>query len=497
MRTPVANRLTGHPAVLAGLAAVLGGAVAAYILVNGSTKLVLFIPGLALVALGLFQPQVIFWLLLGITVCFSGTEYGYGTQSVFQPGAFILDPFRFNISQILIMVMVVVLLARWLLGVRAVRLPKLVWVPAAVFLCVYLFQLARALTAGVAYNEVIDPFNGVFVVFGIAAFWCFTQILDTPRKRLRMLDVLFVMATGRAVYALFNYFLGSGDTANAYRDTGIKVAIWETADHTLFTLLIVIALAGWATHRLSGAATPGPAGSPARGPARARRALWLTGSGIMALTVLLSFRRTSWFGLAAAIALTAVLIAPRSRRAAALGPLVLAFGAGIVLFARQRFSGSGSLLSRIFSDFVVSNGPTRQQEWALAWHTITRNPLAGDIAARRAGSSFAFWDTRIVHSSILYAWMKFGLLGMLSLALVPVACGWYAWRAVRARCGEEHIAFGLIGLAPFILFYTVMAVPLIEIRTLLIFALAGALGVLAWVQRDGEPEALPGAESDV
>jgi O-antigen ligase len=205
----------------------------------------------------------------------------------------------------------------------------------------------------------------------------------------------------------------------------------------------------------------------------------------MALTVLLSFRRLSWFGLAAAVVLAAVAIAPRSRRAAALGPVILGMGAAIVVFARERFAGSGNLVSRIFADFVGQNGPTRQEEWALAWQTVAKNPLAGDIIARRGGSSFAFWDTRIVHSAILYSWMKFGLIGLVSLAVVPVACVYYAYKAVRTRCPEEHIAFGVLGLAPFVLLNVVMACPLIELRTLLMLVLAGSLGVMA-ARREGE-----------
>jgi hypothetical protein len=458
-------------AVLAVLATILIGIIAAYVLVNGSVKLVLLIPGLALVAAGFYRPEVILWPLMLLNVCFSGTQFALGGASVFQPGAYILDPFRFNISQILILVLFVIVLARWLLGTKLVRLPAPVWIPIVAFLCIYGFQLARALSTGVSYSEAVDPFNGVYVVFGITAFWCFVQVLDTPSKRTRSLDVVFGLATIRALIALYNYAFGAGDVANAYRVVGVKVALWETADHILFTLLIVIALAGWATHRLS----------------RTRAALWLAGSGILVVTIMLSFRRASWFGLIAAIVLTVALLGPRFRRAAALAPVVLAMFAGVVAFAQQRFAGSGSLISRIFSDFAANNGPTRQQEWQLAWQTIMRNPLAGDIAARRAGSSFADWDTRIVHSVPLYAWMKFGILGMLVLALVPVACGWYAWKAVRARCSEEHIAFGVVGQAPIVFFYALTADPLIELRVMMFLAFAGALGLLAWLQREGQP----------
>lgn len=469
MRAAAAKRSPGcRAAILVAIAAVFMGAIAAYILVNGSMKMVLFIPGIALVLAGFFRPEVIFWPLLALNVCFSGQEFATGTQSVWRPGAYILDPFRFNISQILILVLLVILLARWLLGVRMVRVPKPVWIPAVLFLCVYGFQLVRALTAGATYNEVVEPFNGGFVLFGVAAFWCFIQVADTPAKRLRLIDGLFALAAVRSLIALFNYVFGSGDVSNAYRDTGVKVALWEAADHMLFTMLIVIAIAGWATRRIE----------------RTRVALWMAGSVIMAVTVMLSFRRASWFGLAAAIALTVVLLAPRSKRAAALGPVVVGMVVGILAFAQQRFVGSGSLLARIFSDLEANKGPTRQQEWGLAWQTITKNPLAGDITARRAGSTFANWDTRIVHNALLYAWMKFGLLGMLSLALLPVACGCYAWRAVRNRVNEAHLAFGAVGLAPIILFYCLAADPLIEIRTMLNLALAGALGLLVWIQRD-------------
>jgi O-antigen ligase len=105
------------------------------------------------------------------------------------------------------------------------------------------------------------------------------------------------------------------------------------------------------------------------------------------------------------------------------------------------------------------------------------NPVLGDLSARRAASLFAFWPTNIVHNAFLFVWMHLGLAGLLSLTVLAAACVAYAIRGVRARGAEEHIALGALGVVPFTLFLAMFATPLIELRTMFILALVGALAV--------------------
>jgi len=456
-----------------GLVAALLGAGAGIVVMGGSLKLLLVLAGLLFTALSCIYPRLMFWLIVTLVVCFSEALYKVQDPfSVFRPASYVLDPFRLNVYEILVLVLFVILVGRRVLGTPEVALPRPVRVSSFALACVVLIQFARGLMRGAGYADVIHPYNGHYVLVGIIALWCFTQLLATPRVRLRFLDGLFLLASCRACYGLFGYFLGSGDAANAYRDQDVKVALWDSADHMLFVLLIVTCVAAWATRRLG----------------RTRAMLWVPGSLLMAVTILLSFRRTGWLGLGAAVIVAAVVLARRSMRAAVLVPAIVATVAAILTVSYRRFAGAGSMLARLFPDLESRAGATRQDEWALAWRTIVRNPVFGDMLARRANSLFATWDTRFVHNAFLFAWMKFGVLGLVAAAFLVLACLAYAVKGIRSRCSEEYLALGVAGLAPFLFLVSMTGTPLMEIRMVLILALAGSLGVLVGVESDVERE---------
>ncbi|NLT35689.1 MAG: hypothetical protein GXX83_07300 [Gaiellales bacterium] len=441
------------------------GLLVAAVIVHGSLKMELLLAGIAFMGIGCAYPQVILWSIVVCTVFFSETRYGIDSPSVFRLGSYILDPFRLNVYELLIYSLFLVLVLRRLISRPRTVLPRSVTVPSLAFAALYALQLVRGLAGGNPYGELVHFFNGKFVLAGLAALYCFLQLLGTPKMRLRLLDVLFVLASCRAAYALINYFFGSGDAANVYRSEAVsvaKVALWESADHMLFTLLIAVAIAGWATRRIS----------------RGRAVLYMAAALPLALTVMLSFRRTGWLGLVLALVVLVAFLAGRSRRILALLPAAGAAAGAVLSLSYRRFPGTGGLLSRLFPDLAATGVASRPEEWALAWRTIAGNPFVGDLVARRAGSSLYYWDTRVVHNAVLFAWMKFGLLGMLSVGFLVFACIRFAVRAVSCRSAEEHVALAVVAIVPFAAMLTITGTPLIEIRMILVLAMAGALGVL-------------------
>jgi len=462
------DRRAGAPLVLAvgvGIAALLG-----LVVVDGNLKALLICLGIAFLTLGAIYPRLILYVVLGLVACLSQTTYGVHGQGVFRLGGYILNPVRLNLQEILIYALFGILVARRAAGREPLDVPRWVTVPIVLTSLVLLLQLARVLLGGVRYIDAWVPFNGQYILAGLVALWCFTELLAEAQQRLHALDFLYVCAAGRSIYALIRFFFGSGDTANAYLTSGVnKVALWESADHLLFVLLICTAIAAWATGRVS----------------RGRLALWASGSVFMALTVALSYHRTSWIGLAVAIVLVSILLLRRSERSIALIPGVVVVLGAIYALSYSRFRTGGSLLTRLFPDVVSQVGSTRQAEWALAWQTIVHNPIAGELTARRSASSFAFWDTRVVHNAFLFAWMKLGLAGLLSLCFLGASCVVYAIRGVRSRGPEEYISLAVLGIVPFTLLLAMFETPLIELRTMVILAVAGALAVRVAGAPDG------------
>lgn len=454
-------RVAGANSVVAITVGAVLGLVMGLVLVDGTLKMLFAVIGAVFLVAGLMYPRLIMYTLVVLVACLSQTKYGLRSQSVFRLSSYILNPVRLNLYEILTYCLLAILVARRALGLLPGRVPPWITVPCLVTAGVVVLQLARALLSGVPYITAVVPFNGQYILAAVAALWCFTELLDERRQRLRLLDLLFFCAFARAIYALERFVLGGGDTADVYRISGVKVALWESADHLLFALLIGVTIAAWATRRVGGR----------------RLAFWATGSVFMALTIALSYRRTGWIGLGGAVVLITLLLLRRTERSIALVPAVLALIAGVGAASYSRFSSGGSLLARLFPDVVSRVGPTRQDEWALAWHTIIRNPIAGDLTARRLARRFAFWDTRIVHNAFLFSWMKLGLAGILSLCVLGATCVVYAARGVRSRGREEYVALGVVGIVPFTLLLSMFETPLIEIRTMFILATAGALAV--------------------
>lgn len=444
------------PAVGIGIGVLLG-----LVIVGGSLKVLLACLGVAFVTLGVIYPRLILYLMVIFVACLSETTYGVQARGVFRLSSFILDPLRLNLYEILVYSLLAILIARRTLGSMPRRVPEWISIPCLVSALVLLLQVARTLAAGTPYMDAVNPWNGQYVLAAVAALWCFTELLGERLERLHLLDLLYVCATGRSVYALLQFAFGNGDTANAYLLSGVKVALWESADHLLFVFLIAVSIAAWATGRVTGR----------------RLGFWASGSVFMALTVTSSYRRTGWFGLAAALIVVSVVLLRRHKRSIALVPLVLAMLGAIGAVTYSRFRTGGSLLARLFPDVVSRVGPTRQDEWALAWHTVAHNPFLGELTARRSASWFAFWDTRIVHNAFLFAWIKLGLTGLLSLCFLGATCVVYAIRGVRARTSEEYVSLGVLAIVPFTLLLATFETPLIEMRTMLILALAGALAV--------------------
>lgn len=458
---------TGHPWLSLAGACLIAAAVGSCLgfLVVGSLKMTLAAVGAFFVALAVLYPRLILYLLVTLIVCLTETTYGVQAGQTgglaYKVGSYRLNPVHLNLYEILLYCLLAILVARRALGMSRREAPSWITIPCLVTALVFCLQFGRALLSGVPYSDALHPFNAEFVLPAVVALWCSCELLGDSAKRLQLLDLLYVCATGRAVYALVRFAFGSGDAANYYRTIGVKVALWESADHLLFAFLIAVAIAAWVTGRAAGR----------------RLMFWSSGSVLMALTVLLSFRRTGWFGLLATLIVVTVVLLRRSQRSLVLIPGLLAVVAAIVVWSYARFSSGGGIVGRLFPDVASQAGPTRQDEWALAWRAIVHNPVLGDLMARRAASLYTPWTTSIVHNAFLFAWMKLGLAGLLSLMVLAAVCVAYAIRGVRARGAEEHIALGVVGLVPFTLLLAMFEIPLIEFRTMFILALVGSLAV--------------------
>ena len=241
--------LAGACLIAAGVVSVLG------LLVVGSLKMTLAAVGAFFVALGALYPRLILYLLVILIVCLPGTTYGVKAGEtgglVFRVGSYRLAPVHLNLYEILLYCLLAILVARRALGTLPREVPSWITIPCLVTAFVILVQFGRALLSGVPYSVALYPFNAELILPAVVALWCSCELLGDSAKRLQLLDLLYACATGLAVYALVRFAFGSGDTANYYRAIGVKVALWESADHLLFAFLIAVAIAAWVTGRVA------------------------------------------------------------------------------------------------------------------------------------------------------------------------------------------------------------------------------------------------------
>ena len=114
---------------------------------------------------------------------------------------------------------------------------------------------------------------------------------------------------------------------------------------------------------------------------------------------------------------------------------------------------------------------------ALARRTIVDNPFLGSLTAGCAAGLAQYWITDVVHNALLFAWMKLGFAGRLSLVTLATSCVVRALQGVKARVTEEHIALGVLSIVPFGLVLVPFESALISFQSMFILALAGALAV--------------------
>lgn len=445
--------------LLAGV--VLYAAILADAVTTGQTRLLLVIGYVTLMAVAFFRPDVLFWTLVPALALFGENTYGVlPGQSVVMLHSVTVSALNLNFDELLVYPLAAILLVHLALRKRKpAAIPASVWVPCAVTALVFLGYLVAALMSRINVSEALLTYNGKYVMLLVVALWCFAQCLQEPAVRLRLLDVLFVVCGSRAVYALGRYFFAGGDVSDAYRNIGLKVALWEIPDHQLFAFLIAVATAA----ALLRAVDP------------KRRYLWLAAAVPMVLTIGLSYRRASLIGVLMALVVLAVLLWKQGGRwlsVATAGTFV----AGLGLMS-QRFRQGGPLVASLFADVDSSAGQTRVYEWTLAWDTIRKDPLLGGglMAERQAG--IGDWSALFVHNGFLLVWMKLGFAGLAALVSLMVAVALRAWRAARAASPQRFIGLAALAMMPFIVLDVGSGDPLQHARSTMVFALLFAFAV--------------------
>ncbi len=328
-------------------------------------------------------------------------------------------------------------------------------------------------------STVVIGYNGFINVINMLIFCILlVKTIITEQDRKKLLQLMLLLAAGRAVFGMVRYIWMGGDSANPYRN-------FENLDITIFYFDIadnfIAALAAFCIAWLL--TMPGVRLSL---PKRLALYAWLA---LEIAAVALSFRRSSLIGLALMFGVLLWRLPwQRQYQLLALGSAAL-ITAGLT-FMRQRLqfnSDSGNFLASLLYDVGPARATevSRFYELEAAANSLQGNWLFGlgswgNFYGSEDILDYHFGKFDFVHSGFGHLIFKSGIVGLaLFVALLIGFVVHYVRTRPTLKGNNQLIADA--GFAGFLFWLPTLIVgtPIIEFRTMLLIGLTLALPILA------------------
>ena len=334
-----------------------------------------------------------------------------------------------------------------------------------------------AFVAGVPVKDALAPsgFSNIVWMGPLVALVLLS--FRTREQALELARFVMLAGLGRALFGLGRWAAFGGDPNNVYANMNairIRLTFFDINDSLLCMLAFSIAAV-----QLFQAAQ-------VRRATLWRLLEWLT-LGATAACIVLSYRRSAWFGFMLGFAIVMLRFPPRRRVQLALAALPLA-GAALGYAALRRLGqtrgGSG-----LFYDMQSRRfGPESERvlELKLVLGDILAKPFTGIGSwGRYSGYEQISWQANpdgglFLHSGILHVALKCGLPGIALLAGTVAAFVLVARRALRSL-PPELLPLGTAGVAAlaFMIPDVLVGTPFPQVRTTQMLAIALALPYVA------------------
>ena len=334
-----------------------------------------------------------------------------------------------------------------------------------------------AFVAGVPVKDALAPsgFSNIVWMGPLVALVLLS--FRTREQALELARFVMLAGLGRALFGLGRWAAFGGDPNNVYANMNairIRLTFFDINDSLLCMLAFSIAAV-----QLFQAAQ-------VRRATLWRLLEWLT-LGATAACIVLSYRRSAWFGFMLGFAIVMLRFPPRRRMQLALAALPLA-GAALGYAALRRLGqtrgGSG-----LFYDMQSRRfGPESERvlELKLVLGDILAKPFTGIGSwGRYSGYEQISWQANpdgglFLHSGILHVALKCGLPGIALLAGTVTAFVLAARRALRSL-PPELLPLGTAGVAAlaFMIPDVLVGTPFPQVRTTQMLAIALALPYVA------------------
>ncbi|MEN3372396.1 O-antigen ligase family protein [Dechloromonas sp. ZS-1] len=333
---------------------------------------------------------------------------------------------------------------------------------------------------GLAFFDVVS-YKGVLNIFNFSIFFfALVSSIKTEKNYYLFFRVFLAFAFCRGLWGLIRYAFLGGDPSNFYANNqglDVKLTFFDINDSFVATVAAFLVL--W---RLV-----------CDGELKfTQRLLFLAIFAVEILVVVLSYRRTAWIGLGLAYLLFAAC-QPKALRFKMIFSLI-AIGLPVIMVVLAKRSnvdfGEISLQSvfpDIFQDGELSFDTGRFAELYAAYIAIEDSLLFGlGTWGSYDGSSFAELefhenDFTWMHSGVLHIALKMGLVGVfLSFAVIYSFSKFVRAKYLILSRSDKGVAMAGVAGVLFMLPNWFFGTPVIEYRTMQLFAFAFALPYIAF-----------------
>lgn len=330
----------------------------------------------------------------------------------------------------------------------------------------FLAYAAIGLVSGITFSNAISRF-GMINYLNLLFLYLVIKWSITEDRDLLIFHKLFLWVCGfMAIYGLVRYLGFGGDPANYYNNfeqSGVRLSYFDIGQSALFCTAMVSVLLALKD--------------------RQSRSIWHLMFALLFLAnILLSYRRNAWAGLMIVL-VWFFLISDMKWKPLLMG--IAAVGL-LILFTLSQ----GRFDDNVVHDFTNRKGEVqfkkgRFSELYQAVQATSRSPLVG-LGPWGVNKEFRRGEgvnASFVHSSIVHAYLKMGLIGLIPyvLMLVSFPIWWFRkrrqqWNDPRKRDLGEAFFCGFLFWLPDIFFGT----PTIVFRHFQILAMLLAMPVVAF-----------------
>ena len=178
------------------------------------------------------------------------------------------------------------------------------------------------------------------------------------------------------------------------------------------------------------------------GRSSAERALGAVWTGVVLFATILTFSRGGFLAIAAFVVFVIVSLSKAVRR-----PLLIAFGAGAIVFASTLLLGSHTpvVIHRLSLKALEYTSVTRFELYGATLQMIVHHPLFG---LGIGGYLYVYHNFPEIypHDLLLTFWVELGILGLVAFAYIYIRLMVTGWRALPSLSGFEHVlSFGALG----------------------------------------------------